>query len=70
MITNFRQSRLGIDNLHRLIMIAKNWPDVTLVGCEGRKLSSFNEFIKVQNTLLEDNEKSIFDYGFLKEDEH
>jgi hypothetical protein len=51
-------------------MIAKNWPDVTLVGCEGRKLSSFNEFIKVQNTLLEDNEKSIFDYGFLKEDEH
>jgi hypothetical protein len=51
-------------------MIAKNWLDDALVGCEGRKLSSFNEFIMVQNTLLEDNEKSIFDYGFLKEDEH
>jgi hypothetical protein len=36
------------------------------VGCEERKLSSFNEFIKVQNTLSEDNEKLIFDCGFLK----
>jgi hypothetical protein len=39
------------------------------VGCEERKLSSFNEFIKVQNTLLEDKEKLIFDCGFLKKDE-
>jgi hypothetical protein len=45
-------------------MLVKNWPDDALVGYEGRKLSSFNEFIKVQNTLLEDNEKLIFDCGF------
>jgi hypothetical protein len=50
-------------------MITKNWPNDALVGCEGRKLSSFNEFIEVEETLLEDNEKLIFDCGFFEENE-
>jgi hypothetical protein len=45
-------------------MIGKNWPDDVLVGCEGRKFLSFIEFIKFQDTLLEYNEKLIFDGGF------
>jgi hypothetical protein len=48
-------------------MIAKNWLNDALLGCEGRNHSSFNEFIKVQNTLLEDNGKLIFDCGFFQE---
>ncbi len=34
-ITNLQQSGIGIDNLDRLIMIAKNWHDDACVGCEG-----------------------------------
>jgi hypothetical protein len=36
------------------------------VGCEGRKLSSFSEFIEDEDTLLEDYEKLIFDCGFFR----
>jgi hypothetical protein len=39
------------------------------VGCEGNKLSFFNEFIEAKDTLLEDNKKLIFDCGFLEENE-
>jgi len=39
------------------------------MGCERRKPLSFNEIIKVQDTLLEYNEKLIFDGGIFKEDE-
>jgi hypothetical protein len=61
-----RQSRLGIENLDWLIMIARNWPDDACVGCEGRwKVSSLSDFIEVEDVLLEDNEKLISDVGFL-----
>ncbi len=63
MITNSQGSKLGIDNLHRLIMIGKNWPNDVFMGCERRKPLSFSEIIKVQDTLLEYNEKLIFDGG-------
>jgi hypothetical protein len=39
------------------------------VGCEGRILSSFSEFIKAEDTLLENNEKLISDCGFFEENE-
>jgi hypothetical protein len=39
------------------------------MGCEGSKLSSFSEFIEVEDTLLEDNEKLISDCGFFEENE-
>jgi hypothetical protein len=48
-------------------MITKNCLNDAHVGCEEKKLSSFNDFIEVKDTLLEDNEKLIFDCGFLEE---
>jgi hypothetical protein len=42
-------------------MITKNWLDNVHVGCEGKKLSSFSKFIEVEETLVEDNKKLIFD---------
>ncbi len=36
------------------------------MGCEGRrKVSSLSDFIKVEDVLLEDNEKLIFDCWLL-----
>ncbi len=36
------------------------------MSCEGRrKVSSLSDFIEVEDVLLEDNEKLIFDVGFL-----
>ncbi len=66
MIINLQWSRLGIDNLDKLFVIPKNWLDDAHVGCEGRKLSSFSEFIEDEDTLLEDYEKLIFDCGFFR----
>lgn len=40
-----------------------------LVVTEGNMNSSFTKFINVDNALIEDNEKRIFDSGFSFEDE-
>jgi hypothetical protein len=46
-------------------MITQNWPADAHVGCEGRrKVSSLSDFIEVEDVLLEDNKKLIFDFGF------
>ena len=37
--------------------------------CEGRKVSSFNDFIEGEDSLLEENEKLILDSCFFEEDE-
>jgi hypothetical protein len=50
-IINLQWSRLGINSLDKLIIITKNWLDDVHVGCEGRKLSSFSEFIEAKDTL-------------------
>jgi hypothetical protein len=39
------------------------------VDCEGRKHSSLNEFVEVENTLLEYNKKLISYCGFFEENE-
>jgi hypothetical protein len=45
-------------------MINKNWPTNAHFGYEGWKHFSFNEFIDVEDALVEDNEKLIFNCGF------
>ena len=66
---NLRRSKLGVDNLDRLIMISNSWPDDSRVGCEGGKVSSFNDFIEGEDTLLEENEKLILACGISEDNQ-
>jgi hypothetical protein len=64
------QSKLGVQNLNQLIMIKKIGRMMfMLVVKEGNMNSSFIKFINVENALIEDYEKMIFDSGFSFEDE-
>jgi hypothetical protein len=54
----------GAENLDWLTMINQNWPNDASVGCKGRKNCSFIKFINVEDILMEDNEKLMFDNEF------
>jgi hypothetical protein len=63
------QSKPGVENLDQLIMINKIGQMMfVLVVKEGNMNFSFTKFINVNNALIEDNEKMIFDSGFSFED--
>jgi len=56
MIINLWLSKLEVDNLNWYNMINTNWSHDIHMGCEGRKHGLLNEFIEVEDTLMEDNE--------------
>jgi len=64
MITNLWLSKLEVDNLNWYNMINKNWSHDIHMGCERRKHGLLNEFIEVEDTLMEDNE--LFNCGLFE----
>jgi hypothetical protein len=46
----------------------QNWPANAHFGCKRRKDFSFNEFMDIEDALVEDNEKLISNFGFFFEE--
>jgi hypothetical protein len=68
-ITRLKHCYLGIENLDKLIIIMKNWPNDLKLGCvTSSMVECLEEYLDVYNYLFEKNEKLITNFGLFKED--
>ncbi len=68
-ITNLKQSKLGIENLNWLIFIIKNWPNGAYVECDGpSKLNIMVKFLKMDFVMIEKYRKMIKEQNLVEED--
>jgi hypothetical protein len=60
---------LGIENLDKLILIMKNWPDDPRLGCvSGPLVKSMEEYLDFEDFFLEKNEELFFKSILFEED--
>lgn len=68
-ITNLKQSKLGIANLNWLIFVIKNWPNDAYVGCDGSsKPKVMVRFLKMDFVMIEKYNKMIKEQNLFEED--
>jgi len=68
-ITRLRHYYLGIENLDKLVIIMKNWPNDLRLGCVSSLGVKWLEvYLDVYNSLFEENEKLITNFGLFKKD--
>jgi hypothetical protein len=63
-ITSLRRFQLGIENLDKLVLTMKNWPNDPRFRCiNGPK--SFEEFFNSKDDVISENEDLIIDFNFV-----
>ncbi len=68
-ITCLRHCRLGIENLDKLVLITKNQHDDLRLGCVfGSLVKLMEEYLDVEDILLEKNEELLLDASLFEED--
>jgi hypothetical protein len=65
-ITGLKRCWLGIENLDKLVLIMKNWPDDPRFGCKSG-LKSFEEFLNFEDGVVFENEILIVDFNLFEE---
>jgi len=50
-ITSLKHCQLGIENLDKLVLIMKNWPNDPRFGCTSG-FKSFEEFLNSENGIV------------------
>ncbi len=66
-IIGLKHCWLGIENLDKLVLIMKNWPDDLRFGCKSGP-KSFEEFLNFENGVVFENENLIVDFNLFEED--
>jgi hypothetical protein len=67
-ITNLRQSRLGIDNLYHLVLVIKNWPNDVHARCDGGRAKNLHDYLQAKEIMIEEHNKIIEEKGLLEKD--
>lgn len=63
-LTSLRWCRLNVQNLDKLVMILKNWPNDARTNCSSLVVMGMVEFLKVEDKMLDDFEKELEDFGY------
>jgi hypothetical protein len=66
-ITSLTRFWLGIENLDKLVLNMKNWPDDLRFKCT-RGPKSFEEFLNSKDHVISKNEDLIIDFNLFEED--
>jgi hypothetical protein len=66
-ITSLKRCQLGIENLDKLVLIMKNWPNDLRFECTSG-LKSFEEFFNSESGIIFLNENLIIDFNLFEED--
>jgi hypothetical protein len=53
MVTTLRRCRLQVENMDRIIIVVKNWPNDPHANCKPH--SNFKQYLKAKEYLAEDN---------------
>jgi hypothetical protein len=64
-VDNFKALPLEVENRDRIITMVKNWLDD--MHTDYKPNSNFNQYLKVKESLAEDNYNLIEEHYFLKE---
>ncbi len=54
-IIGIRCCQLGINNLHKLVLIMKNWHDDPKFGCNNPQPKSIEKYIDIQSDMVLEN---------------
>jgi hypothetical protein len=66
-ITSLKHYQLGIENLDKLVLIMKNWPNNPKFGCTNVEPKSIEEYIDIENGMVLENEEFISDFNLFEE---
>ena len=64
-LTALRRCRLQVENLDRLVMVVKNWPNDPRLDCKAT--ASMKEFMAVETSLTEENYDFIEVAGYFED---